>query len=89
MEMQKSTKPVSNKGLWIAGLQRNKLAKFDVSIKLVDSLWKSKNNKKFKPDVVIGTVVLQWTVIKMASMMGIPTVIQEQNSFPGIRISYY
>jgi UDP-N-acetylglucosamine--N-acetylmuramyl-(pentapeptide) pyrophosphoryl-undecaprenol N-acetylglucosamine transferase len=30
-------------------------------------------------------VVAEWaTIIKMASLMGIPTVIQEQNSFPGI-----
>jgi UDP-N-acetylglucosamine--N-acetylmuramyl-(pentapeptide) pyrophosphoryl-undecaprenol N-acetylglucosamine transferase len=41
--------------------------------------------KRFKPDVVMGLVVLQVaTIKKMASLMGIPTVIQEQNSFPGI-----
>jgi UDP-N-acetylglucosamine--N-acetylmuramyl-(pentapeptide) pyrophosphoryl-undecaprenol N-acetylglucosamine transferase len=32
----------------------------------------------------LGLVVLQWPINKMASLMGIPTVIQEQNSFPGI-----
>jgi UDP-N-acetylglucosamine--N-acetylmuramyl-(pentapeptide) pyrophosphoryl-undecaprenol N-acetylglucosamine transferase len=44
-----------------------------------------KNIKTFKPDVVIGTGgFASGPLLKMASLMGIPTVIQEQNSFPGI-----
>jgi UDP-N-acetylglucosamine--N-acetylmuramyl-(pentapeptide) pyrophosphoryl-undecaprenol N-acetylglucosamine transferase len=39
--------------------------------------------------VVIGTGgFASGPLLKMASMMGIPTVIQEQNSFPGITINY-
>jgi UDP-N-acetylglucosamine--N-acetylmuramyl-(pentapeptide) pyrophosphoryl-undecaprenol N-acetylglucosamine transferase len=75
------------KGLWIAGLQRKlSLQNIMFPIKLVDSLWKSKRIiKQFKPDVVIGTGgFASGPLLKMASVMGIPTVIQEQNSFPGI-----
>jgi UDP-N-acetylglucosamine--N-acetylmuramyl-(pentapeptide) pyrophosphoryl-undecaprenol N-acetylglucosamine transferase len=50
---------------------------------LVDSLWESKILKRFKPDVVMGLVVLQVATIKNGKS-DVPTVIQEQNSFPGI-----
>lgn len=88
MEMQKVPQagyPI--KGLWIAGIQR-KLT-FDNAlfpIKLLDSLLKSKKIiNKFKPDVVIGTGgYASGPLLKVASMSGIPTVIQEQNSYPGI-----
>jgi UDP-N-acetylglucosamine--N-acetylmuramyl-(pentapeptide) pyrophosphoryl-undecaprenol N-acetylglucosamine transferase len=88
MEMQKV--PQSGyqiKGLWIAGLQRKiSLPNLMFPFKLVDSLWESKKIlKRFQPDVVIGTGgFASGPLLKMASMMGIPTVIQEQNSFPGI-----
>jgi len=88
MEMQKV--PQSGyqiKGLWIAGLQRKiSLPNLMFPLKLVDSLWESKKIlKRFQPDVVIGTGgFASGPLLKMASMMGIPTVIQEQNSFPGI-----
>jgi UDP-N-acetylglucosamine--N-acetylmuramyl-(pentapeptide) pyrophosphoryl-undecaprenol N-acetylglucosamine transferase len=42
-----------------------------------------KNNKEFKPDVV-EQVVLPADRYWNGSMMGIPTVIKEQNSYPGI-----
>jgi UDP-N-acetylglucosamine--N-acetylmuramyl-(pentapeptide) pyrophosphoryl-undecaprenol N-acetylglucosamine transferase len=66
--------------------KENNFAKHDVSIKLADSLWKAKQIiKEFKPDVVIGTGgFASGPLLKMASMMEIPTVIQEQNSYPGI-----
>jgi UDP-N-acetylglucosamine--N-acetylmuramyl-(pentapeptide) pyrophosphoryl-undecaprenol N-acetylglucosamine transferase len=88
MEMQKV--PQSGyeiKGLWIAGLQR-KLT-FDnilFPIKLISSLWKSRQIiKQFKPNIVIGTGgFASGPLLQMANMMRIPTVIQEQNSFPGI-----
>jgi UDP-N-acetylglucosamine--N-acetylmuramyl-(pentapeptide) pyrophosphoryl-undecaprenol N-acetylglucosamine transferase len=88
MEMQKVPQAgYSIKGLWIAGIQRkltfqNAMFPF----KLVSSLAKSFGIiKKFKPDVVIGTGgFASGAVLKVASMMGIPTVIQEQNSYPGI-----
>jgi hypothetical protein len=49
---------------------------------------KQKNNKEFNPDVVIGTVVLPADRIKMASMMGIPTVIKNRIPILGLRINY-
>ena len=88
MEMQKIPQAGYDiKGLWIAGLQRkitfqNAMFPF----KLIDSLWESRKIlKKFKPDVVIGTGgFASGPLLKMAAVMNIPTVIQEQNSYPGI-----
>jgi UDP-N-acetylglucosamine--N-acetylmuramyl-(pentapeptide) pyrophosphoryl-undecaprenol N-acetylglucosamine transferase len=45
-----------------------------------------KNIKRFKPDVVIGLVFLQ-VQLKNGKSDGYSTVIQEQNSFPGITIT--
>lgn len=88
MEMQKVPQagyPI--KGLWIAGLQRR--ITFDNAlfpVKLVSSLMKSRNIiKEFKPDVVIGTGgFASGPLLQVAALRGIPTVIQEQNSYPGI-----
>lgn len=88
MEMQKVPQagyPI--KGLWIAGIQRKiTLQNAMFPLKLVSSLAKSFGIiKSFKPDVVIGTGgFASGAVLKMASVLGIPTVIQEQNSYPGI-----
>ncbi len=88
MEMQKV--PQSGykiEGLWIAGLQRKlTLQNAMFPIKLLSSLWKSRKIIKiFKPDVVIGTGgFASGPLLQMANMLNIPTVIQEQNSFPGI-----
>jgi UDP-N-acetylglucosamine--N-acetylmuramyl-(pentapeptide) pyrophosphoryl-undecaprenol N-acetylglucosamine transferase len=88
MEMQKVPQagyPIE--GLWIAGLQRKlTLQNALFPVKLASSLLKSfRIVKKFKPDVVIGTGgFASGAVLKVASMLGIPTVIQEQNSYPGI-----
>ncbi|PRZ25147.1 undecaprenyldiphospho-muramoylpentapeptide beta-N-acetylglucosaminyltransferase [Flavobacterium granuli] len=88
MEMQKVPQagyPI--KGLWIAGLQRKiSLQNLMFPFKLADSLWKSRKIiKQFKPDVVIGTGgFASGPLLKMASLMNVPTVIQEQNSYPGI-----
>jgi UDP-N-acetylglucosamine--N-acetylmuramyl-(pentapeptide) pyrophosphoryl-undecaprenol N-acetylglucosamine transferase len=75
------------KGLWIAGLQRKlTLKNLMFPIKLIHSLFKAnKIIRKFKPDVVIGTggFASGPTLIR-ASKKGIPTLIQEQNSYPGI-----
>ncbi|WP_396138420.1 undecaprenyldiphospho-muramoylpentapeptide beta-N-acetylglucosaminyltransferase [Flavobacterium sp.] len=88
MEMQKVPQAgYEIKGLWIAGLQR-KLTFQNVlfPIKLASSLLKSFFIlKSFKPDVVIGTGgFASGAVLKVASLLGIPTLIQEQNSYPGI-----
>lgn len=41
--------------------------------------------KKFQPDLVVGTGgYVSWPVLKMAATLGIITVLQEQNSFPGM-----
>jgi UDP-N-acetylglucosamine--N-acetylmuramyl-(pentapeptide) pyrophosphoryl-undecaprenol N-acetylglucosamine transferase len=74
-------------GLWIAGLQRKlTLQNAMFPFKLIDSLWKSRKIiKKFKPDVVIGTGgFASGPLLQMATMLNVPTVIQEQNSYPGI-----
>ena len=88
MEMQKVPQAgYAIKGLWIAGLQRKlTLQNAMFPVKLIDSLWKSRKIiKQFKPNVVIGTGgFASGPLLQMANMMHIPTVIQEQNSFPGI-----
>ena len=88
MEMQKVPQagyPIE--GLWIAGIQRKlTLQNAMFPLKLASSLLKSfRIIRRFKPDVVIGTGgFASGAVLKVASMLGIPTVIQEQNSYPGI-----
>jgi UDP-N-acetylglucosamine--N-acetylmuramyl-(pentapeptide) pyrophosphoryl-undecaprenol N-acetylglucosamine transferase len=88
MEMQKVPQAgYKIEGLWIAGLQRKlTLQNLLFPIKLLSSLWKSRKIiKQFKPNVVIGTGgFASGPLLQMANMMGIPTVIQEQNSYPGI-----
>ncbi len=88
MEMQKVPQAgYAIKGLWIAGLQRKlTLQNMLFPVKLINSLWKSRKIiKEFKPDVVIGTGgFASGPLLQMANMLGIPTLIQEQNSFPGI-----
>jgi UDP-N-acetylglucosamine--N-acetylmuramyl-(pentapeptide) pyrophosphoryl-undecaprenol N-acetylglucosamine transferase len=88
MEMQKVPQEgYAIKGLWIAGIQRKlTLDNAMFPLKLTSSLLNSfKIIKNFKPDVVIGTGgFASGAVLKVASMLGIPTVIQEQNSYPGI-----
>jgi len=74
-------------GLWIAGLQRR--LTFDNTlfpIKLISSLLKSRTIiRNFKPDVVVGTGgFASGPLLQIAAIAGIPTVIQEQNSYPGI-----
>ncbi|MFA9186780.1 undecaprenyldiphospho-muramoylpentapeptide beta-N-acetylglucosaminyltransferase [Flavobacterium sp. FBOR7N2.3] len=88
MEMQKVPQAgYAIKGLWIAGLQRKiTLQNMLFPVKLFNSLQKSRKIiKEFKPDVVIGTGgFASGPLLQMANTLGIPTLIQEQNSFPGI-----
>lgn len=73
-------------GLWISGLQRKlSLKNLLLPFKLLSALLKAKKIiKKFQPDIVIGVGgYASAPTLKVASMMKIPTVIQEQNSFPG------
>ncbi|MFH6964078.1 undecaprenyldiphospho-muramoylpentapeptide beta-N-acetylglucosaminyltransferase [Flavobacterium plurextorum] len=88
MEMQKVPQAgYEIKGLWIAGLQRKlTLQNMMFPLKLASSLLESRRIiKKFKPNVVIGTGgFASGPLLQAAGSAGIPTVIQEQNSFPGI-----
>lgn len=88
MEMQKVPKagfPI--RGLWIAGFQRRLTFKnLWVPIKLIVSLLQSVFLiKSFRPNVVIGTGgYASGPLLRVANLFGIPTVIQEQNSYPGV-----
>lgn len=88
MEMQKvPAAGFAIEGLWIAGLQRSLTLKNAMfPLKFISSLWRSRSIiKKFNPDVVIGTGgFASGTVVKVAADMGIPTIVQEQNSYPGL-----
>lgn len=92
MEMEKIPQAgYEIKGLWIAGIQR-KLTSSNLSFpfKLMSSLLKaSKIINQFKPDIAIGTGgFASGPTLIMANRKGIPTLIQEQNSFPGITNKY-
>ncbi len=88
MEMEKI--PVAGyeiKGLWISGFKRKfSIANIIFPVKLSLSLIKSFFILlRYKPQVVIGTGgFASGPVLLMASFMQIPTLIQEQNSYPGI-----
>lgn len=88
MEMQKVPQAgYAIEGLWIAGIQRKlTLQNMMFPLKLMSSLWKSRKIiKRFQPDAVIGTGgFASGPLLQMANSMNIPTVIQEQNSYPGI-----
>jgi UDP-N-acetylglucosamine--N-acetylmuramyl-(pentapeptide) pyrophosphoryl-undecaprenol N-acetylglucosamine transferase len=88
MEMQKVPQAgYKIKGLWISGIQRNfTLSNLSFPFKLIQSLWSAKKIiKEFKPDVAIGTGgFASGPTLIMANRKGIPTLVQEQNSYPGI-----
>ena len=74
-------------GLPVAGLYRSlTLKNFSVLIKLLKSLRKARKViKDFGPDVVVGVGgYASGPVLRQAGRMGIPTLIQEQNSYAGI-----
>jgi len=73
-------------GLTIAGLQRKlTLSNFLLPFKLLSSMMKARSIVKgFKPQVVIGVGgYASGPTLKAATLLGIPALIQEQNSFPG------
>ena len=88
MEMEKVPQAgYEIKGLWISGIQRKlTLQNISFPFKLISSLWKANTIiRKFKPDVAIGTGgFASGPTLMVANKKGIPTLIQEQNSFPGI-----
>jgi len=74
-------------GLPISGIQRKMtLQNLWFPFKLITSLLKAKNIiKQFKPDVVIGTGgYASGPLLYMAAGQRIPTLILEQNSYPGL-----
>jgi len=88
MEMQKVPQagfPI--KGIWIDGFQRsfstrNLLFPLKLMISLIQSFGIL---VKFTPQVVVGTGgFASGSLLKMAQWMKIPTLIQEQNSYPGV-----
>jgi UDP-N-acetylglucosamine--N-acetylmuramyl-(pentapeptide) pyrophosphoryl-undecaprenol N-acetylglucosamine transferase len=73
-------------GLKIAGFQRKfALSNFLLPFKIIGSLLKARRIiKDFKPQVVIGVGgYASGPTLKMAAWLKVPTIIQEQNSFPG------
>ena len=85
MEMERVPKagyPIE--GLWISGFTKD-LSALSLPFKLVSSLSKARRIlKRFHPDVVIGVGgFASGPTLKAANWLGIPTVIQEQNSYPG------
>ena len=74
-------------GLWISGLQRKlTLSNLLFPVKLIVSYFKARQIvNQFKPHVVIGTGgYASGPIMMAATRKGIPTVIQEQNSFAGL-----
>jgi len=74
-------------GLWISGLQRKiTLSNLLFPVKLAVSYFRANGIvRKFKPDVVVGTGgYASGPMMIAATRAGIPTVIQEQNSFAGL-----
>ena len=88
MEMEKVPKagyPI--RGLWISGLQRKlTLRNLTFPFKVISSLLKaSRIIRAHKPDVVVGVGgYASGPTLKVATRKKIPTLIQEQNSYPGI-----
>lgn len=74
-------------GLPIAGFDRKHLWKnVSVLIKLARSQWKARSIiKNFRPQVAVGVGgYASGPTLKTAGMMGVPTLIQEQNSYAGV-----
>ncbi len=87
MEMEKVPRagyPIE--GLWISGFQRKlSLPNLLFPVKLVSSMLKARQIiRRFKPDVAVGVGgYASGPLLEMATRMGIPALIQEQNSYAG------
>lgn len=74
-------------GLPVAGFDRKHIWKnFAVIVKLLRSQWKARRIvKEFRPQVAVGVGgYASGPTLKVAGMMGVPTLIQEQNSYAGV-----
>jgi len=75
------------KGLWISGFHRKlTLRNLLFPLKLLSSLFKAwRILRSFKPQLAIGVGgFASGPVLEVASRMGVPTLIQEQNSYAGV-----
>ncbi len=88
MEMEKVPQAGYDiKGLWISGIQRKlTLKNLAFPFKLINSMWNARKIvKSFQPNVAIGTGgFASGPLLYMAALKKIPSLIQEQNSYPGI-----
>jgi UDP-N-acetylglucosamine--N-acetylmuramyl-(pentapeptide) pyrophosphoryl-undecaprenol N-acetylglucosamine transferase len=88
MEMQKIPEAgYKIVGLWISGIQRKlTLDNLSFPLKLASSLYKAKKLvKSFQPHVVVGVGgFASGPTLQAAASQGIPTLIQEQNSYAGL-----
>jgi UDP-N-acetylglucosamine--N-acetylmuramyl-(pentapeptide) pyrophosphoryl-undecaprenol N-acetylglucosamine transferase len=88
MEMEKVPKAGYRiEGLPVAGFQRRlTLKNLSFPFKLLASLWKARGLvRRFQPQLAIGTGgYASGPILRMAQQRGVPTLIQEQNSLPGV-----
>jgi len=74
-------------GLWISGFQRSfTFRNLMIPFKIIHSTLKARRIiRKFRPDAAVGVGgYASGPTIRAAASMGIPTILQEQNSYPGI-----
>lgn len=74
------------KGLPIVGFQRKlSLSNFLLPFKIIGSMIKARKIvKEFKPEVAVGVGgYASGPTLKASTMIGVPSMVQEQNSFPG------
>lgn len=74
-------------GLWISGFQRSLTVRnLLFPIKLLHSWWRARQIvRRFRPDVVVGVGgYASGPTLDAASAFNVPTVLQEQNSYPGV-----
>jgi UDP-N-acetylglucosamine--N-acetylmuramyl-(pentapeptide) pyrophosphoryl-undecaprenol N-acetylglucosamine transferase len=74
-------------GLWISGFQRSfSIKNLLIPLKIIHSSLKARSIiRKFRPDAAVGVGgYASGPTIRAAAAMGIPTILQEQNSYPGI-----
>lgn len=88
MEMEKVPKAgYKIEGLWISGFHRGlDMRNFIFPFKLLASFFKAGSIvKRFKPDIAIGTGgFASGPALNAAIRHGVPALIQEQNSYPGV-----
>lgn len=88
MEMEKVPKAgYKIEGLWISGFHRGlDMRNFSFPFKLISSYFRSGAIvRKFKPDVAVGTGgFASGPALNAAIRNGVPALIQEQNSYPGV-----